>query len=462
MAHFSVAVRIRKSKVCKIDDYCFITKSGGVSHMSDVFVFEEKDIEKFKETPNYKTDLLPKVEKLISLNLLSRDTADKLIRYKAEEYKVFTQNDKASKNLFYLLQFCYESFDITDYFVDSSVLKKYFLIVNKNSKEEYEKILENENLILNHVEYLITDDKSILIYSGLLKDNNDNPYLSLATKAQQAGINAACYYYSGKDTHENGVGFLYGQANRFSINDLSKNDRTNANGGYRNDLSSGFKSSWEANIARVLNFKSLKWLYEDFYINVPQSIYVPDFYYSSEGDEIILEVKGRWDSRSVEKMSYIIREETEYMLLLIDSDLYKYFDRNYNQLPYWEESKKVSNKFIIPILGVNIGSRKQYINSLNKGEEIFLVREPNNAYDSYAIKVINKDGHDLGYVKKEWAAIFSWKMDFGFEYKSTVYSNIIKGSSFQIELSTDFGNLSEHLIKVNLAKYHLSFEELNS
>lgn len=424
--------------------------------LSKVFTFNENDIIAFKKTPNYQKHLLPKINDLIEKGHFSKAMSDKIIRYKAEEYKIFTQNERASKNLYYLLLYCFESFDIIEYLIDPVVVKKYFLVINKKSEFEFERILESEDLSLEYKEFMITDEKSILIYSGSIQTINNDPYLSSCLKADQSGIKVGCYYYSGKDSHHNGVGFLYENKSRFSISESSKDDQSKAKGGYREDLNSGFKSSWEANIARLLNSRNIKWLYEYFYIQVPQSIYEPDFYYSSEGDEIILEVKGMWDSRSIEKMSYIIREETDYMLIIVDSDLYKYFENKYNYLPNWEKSNIIKANYILPVLGVNIENRRQHINSLENGEEIFLVREPNNPYDSYAIKVINKDGDDLGYVKKEWAAIFSWKMDFGFKYKSQVHSNEIKGSSFQIKVSTHFDNVVEQQIKESLTKYHLS------
>jgi len=422
---------------------------------SKVFTFNENDIISFKKTPNYKKHLLPRINELIDLGRLSESLSDKIIRYKAEEYKIFTQNDKASKNLYHLLLYCYEAFEVIEYLIDPSVVKKYFLVINKQSKFEFEKILKSEDLFLDSKEFIVTDEKSILIYSGSIQTTDKDPYLSSCLKADQSGMKVGCYYYSGKDSHHNGVGFLYENNSRFSISEFSKEDQSKAKGGYREDLNSGFKSSWEANIARILNSRNLKWYYEYFYIQVPQSIYEPDFYFSSEGDEIILEVKGMWDSRSIEKMAYMIREESDYMLIIVDTDLYRFLDNKYNHLPNWEKNEVPNGKYTLPVLGVNIENRRQHINALEKGEEIFLLREPNNPYDSYAIKVMNKEGKDLGYIKKEWAAIFSWKMDFGFKYKSVVHSNEIKGSSFQIKLSAYYDNTAEHQINESLIKYHL-------
>lgn len=55
--------------------------------------------------------------------------------------------------------------------------------------------------------------------------------------------------------------------------------------GYREDLDYGFRSSWEANIARILNYKNINWKYESESIQLNLTnekvnitpIYIPDF-----------------------------------------------------------------------------------------------------------------------------------------------------------------------------------------
>ncbi|MEI4920451.1 hypothetical protein Q8G81_33360, partial [Klebsiella pneumoniae] len=43
-------------------------------------------------------------------------------------------------------------------------------------------------------------------------------------------------------------------------------DSSSARGGFREDLGAGFKSAWEANIARFLNHKGIEWAYEKKFI----------------------------------------------------------------------------------------------------------------------------------------------------------------------------------------------------
>lgn len=50
--------------------------------------------------------------------------------------------------------------------------------------------------------------------------------------------------------------------------------------------------------------------------------------------------------------------------------------------------------------------RQDVIKQLNKGDNIVLVREPNNSYDPNAVKVITEYGQ-AGYIGKDYAAIIS-------------------------------------------------------
>ena len=42
----------------------------------------------------------------------------------------------------------------------------------------------------------------------------------------------------------------------------NKNLYSNAKGGIRTDLNAYFRSTWEANYARILNYESIEWKYE--------------------------------------------------------------------------------------------------------------------------------------------------------------------------------------------------------
>ena len=61
---------------------------------------------------------------------------------------------------------------------------------------------------------------------------------------------------------------------------------------YREDLGIFFRSRWEANFARVLNYLGVKWEYEIKRFNTPHGSYTPDFYLPDQ--DIYIEVKGRY------------------------------------------------------------------------------------------------------------------------------------------------------------------------
>ncbi|MDR3597057.1 HIRAN domain-containing protein [Clostridium sp.] len=68
---------------------------------------------------------------------------------------------------------------------------------------------------------------------------------------------------------------------------------------------------------------------------------------------------------------------------------------------------------ILPVVGITIKERKQYVKKINIGENVRLLREPNNPYDKNAIKVLDCDDNMLGYISKEWAVLYVNKLNVG-------------------------------------------------
>ena len=63
-----------------------------------------------------------------------------------------------------------------------------------------------------------------------------------------------------------------------------------------------------------------------------------------------------------------------------------------------------------------------------------LVREPENEYDTRAIRVNDKTGNQLGYVAKDCNCIYAPKMDMGFKYEVTVMSKETRVLQCKIKL----------------------------
>lgn len=116
----------------------------------------------------------------------------------------------------------------------------------------------------------------------------------------------------------------------------------NTKAGKREDIDHHFRSSWEANYARLLNSKGIKWEYEPktFYfegIKRGSTSYTPDFYLP-ETDKW-KEIKGWMTKKSKTKLKRFKKyyPEEEKKLELIDKHKWKEIDKEYNNIiPNWE------------------------------------------------------------------------------------------------------------------------------
>lgn len=83
----------------------------------------------------------------------------------------------------------------------------------------------------------------------------------------------------------------------------------------------------------------------------------------------------------------------------------------FDEKPTYKPTKKSSNvtdkpknikTFYIKAVGVTYGNRQQNIRLLKTGEELELVHEINNQYDSNALLIKTKSGLEIGYVNKDY------------------------------------------------------------
>lgn len=188
---------------------------------------------------------------------------------------------------------------------------------------------------------------------------------------------------------------------------------------FRNDLQLILRSSWEANIARILNHLRVKWEYEkeSFLLELDENLiprsYLPDFFLNKN---VIIEVKGFWDERSLEKVALFKEKYREYKLLIIDSDMYYTLDNIYsNIIPEWEQSPVKIKYEKVPMVG-----REKHFNQIGIDECVSLQREPENLLDKNTILVVNKSGKTIGNIRKEWSAVYADKMDLGMKYKAII------------------------------------------
>lgn len=138
---------------------------------------------------------------------------------------------------------------------------------------------------------------------------------------------------------------------------MKENPYSRARGGKRSDLDNTyFRSAWEANYARYLNWlrdhKQIKdWAYEpetfEFAaIKRGARFYTPDFRLTNNDNSVEYhEIKGWMDSRSATKLKRMAKYHPKVKLVLIDKQGYTAIARTVGKLmiPNWEWNAKHSN-----------------------------------------------------------------------------------------------------------------------
>jgi len=106
--------------------------------------------------------------------------------------------------------------------------------------------------------------------------------------------------------------------------------------GIRKDLNCFFRSTWEANYARYLNFIGINWKYESVTYELGNSIsYTPDFILE---DGIHIEIKGWLTKKGAEKLSLFKTLHPSVNLLIIDREKYNEIKSRYQfDILNWEK-----------------------------------------------------------------------------------------------------------------------------
>lgn len=184
--------------------------------------------------------------------------------------------------------------------------------------------------------------------------------------------------------------------------------------GYRKDTGSFFRSSWEANVARILDYKGIPYEYEKQPYSLETIDYLPDFFL---GGGIILEVKGVWDADSRRKVYQFTKNVIDFKLFPIDADMYIDLKKRFSpEIVGWEDDgSPVLQKQEVTIVGMYFFKAK-----LHDGMVLGFRREPDNEYDRNAILATDENGNPVGHLSSEWAAIYAPKMDAGMEYTAIV------------------------------------------
>ncbi|WP_156894491.1 HIRAN domain-containing protein [Clostridium formicaceticum] len=324
---------------------------------------------------------------------------------------------------------------------------KFIYVINKQAEIEFEKILYYKNLKFQKYSKQLDDGREINIYTGILRHYEkytleDNPARVVFRTAEDAGIRIGFYYYSGMENFKELSSLSLIRS--FPIESDDFGDFSSASGGFRQDLKAGFKSSWEANIARILNKQNANWKYEIASESYATDIgyYIPDFFIQRENGIDILEVKGFWDSRSIRKVSSAIEQAKDEKIIVIDKDYYSLLEEKYGScISNWEKTGKIDTSFEVPVVGINVKNRFNIAQKLVHGEKLKILREPENAYDSNAIKILTLEDEEVGYIAKDWASIFAFKIDNGFTYECFVHKIEITKKRIIIKLQRNKATL---------------------
>ncbi|SFM41953.1 Phage endonuclease I [Paenibacillus sp. 1_12] len=210
------------------------------------------------------------------------------------------------------------------------------------------------------------------------------------------------------------------------------------------DLDEILRSTWEANLARILNEKGIEWRYEKERYEVDldkeqKANYLPDFVLPIE--KVIIEVKGFWDSYSLKAYTAAKEKYSEWTFLHIDSDIYYSINQVYkDKVLNWDSSKISIKSEILPIVGITQKERIPFVKKLLVGDKVIIERNSDNPYDKNAIKALDSDGEHLGFLSKEWASVYAEKMDMGIKYQCEVVSiepKVIKIKVVRVNIDED-------------------------
>ncbi len=91
--------------------------------------------------------------------------------------------------------------------------------------------------------------------------------------------------------------------------------------GYRIDLNQFFRSTWEANIARILNFLGIEWEYEKHRIRLSDCSFLIDFYLLELN--LYIEIKGARFGNRDRKIILLYEEQPSFPIKIIEGKAYK-------------------------------------------------------------------------------------------------------------------------------------------
>lgn len=361
-------------------------------------------------------------EKLKSGEISTKES-EFVLKHAIEQYNVvFHKRMTPNKTEQLLTQELPDIFSLLDVVKYPGPVKKTVIVTSKDNFPEISQILLASNISfvqqhLNMNNYAISIIVFIKEYSAFnqLLTTNDLP-----NKISQSRIPINCFTYYLKGFPKSD--FVMGAGGRISL-EIDKGIKPYKTG-IRKDIGIGFRSGWEANIARLLNYFNLKWEYEHGCLKIEDefyhSFYIPDFTLEYG---VIIEVKGNWDYDSRQKMRVLSTRLPSDKLLIIDGDLYFDICKKFKEIiPFWEGTYKYCLSYVVPIILNPDIIDKANMNNLKPGNNVYLEHRLDEFDKRNTIIVRTNFNQMIGFIPDDWTSVYSPKLKMGMEFSATVKS----------------------------------------
>lgn len=381
----------------------------------DYFDGLEKNEVDFFLKSDYGSRLNKKFQQLVTTGKISEEKLCRVLFWLVRQYYSFFNDPKnAWQHLGMCLNEFPDVFDITELLLLEVSSRQFIMPSNPKNTELINQIFNHKNVKFQyyHKKYQGNEVDFYVIYEPITKKIwYEETFGEAFHIIGESGFQTGLYFYT-NDENAGCIHLIHG----YLLNSVEKGW---GNGGLRPDLNKGFKSSWEANIARLLNYLNIDWEYElatnCFAVEVKSgtTYYHPDFkVFKKDNSYYWFEVKGFWNQKSLEKVRSFYEKYPNERIELIDNDIYYMLQEKYSSIiPHWEQQTVISHSVEkMPVVGITFNNRIKTINLLSIGDKLILRREPDNKYDLYAIQVLTQNGQEVGYICREWATIYSYKM----------------------------------------------------
>ena len=216
------------------------------------------------------------------------------------------------------------------------------LLIHKLNCEEYVKMFSEAKVEKNNIRWDNRNRSKLYIYfckccNRRFISSRERVYCSTSCRSKfsnpgsmRKGKTIKCIYGLDKS--------ISWKINNSKANLGKKNHNPNGwgKGGYRNDLRNiWFRSTWEANVARILNYIGIKWEYERNRVFLEDCSFLIDFWLPDL--EINIEVKGVGFKDNNKKLRQLYHQNPDYPIRIIDGESYRILkDRYSNLIDNWE------------------------------------------------------------------------------------------------------------------------------